>query len=626
MALWDTAKCNLVTIDDEKLNVVYSADAVSSGVAVGTPVMKDDEEHSYTVILNKSKMNDGAGIWIGLQDVESGKAWGLHPSDGKIFRFEKTGGKMTEVCTLRGVGLAGKGAKGATIKMEVNMKLKKVYYSINGSPPLDIDVRLPKTVLPWAQFMWGEASLTLSDYLGPLERGALKDRIERSMAAAEREKARAEEAERRVAEAEKWKSEMQAMLEREPDSDLVRRLKGRIGELEVALKETEEALVAKKEEVKMIEEAAKPVEVKEDPRVAELTVENARLKREIADLKAGGAFADERVDALSTENTELKEEVGHCKEEAKFFRDKAWAAEEQIKQLLAKTRDLETKDTEIVAGVAAGQSASEQIVECPPSAAIAPLIMFGAKAEQGGGDFKVTAVGTVEVKMLMDVWQSEIENRYVIRRVEGIQVTDELKDRFQNKTRAIDSQYAQMKATKQDTFPDPDGDKAKILAKLAKKYTRTDGLGHAKLLIAFHGCDPRAANKICSEGFAMTKKDSRYGVGCKMSTCAAQVCRALVNTEGITRTSEGEYVLLVAWAVPGPVYPISRATDYKPDQAFSKWANNRLKPPFMAHYACIGADGEALSGSELEGPTDDVMIIQAHEQILPAYRIYFTEK
>lgn len=106
-----------------------------------------------------------------------------------------------------------------------------------------------------------------------------------------------------------------------------------------------------------------------------------------------------------------------------------------------------------------------------------------------------------------------------------------------------------------------DGVKQGLLERFHRHSMPTEGLDHARIVLAWHGCSHAALSSICSLGTADLRRNDGgfFGAGIYLtphSEYAAKYSR-LGN-----RNEHKEYVMLLCMIVVANTYPISRKTDY----------------------------------------------------------------
>lgn len=370
---------------------------------------------------------------------------------------------------------------------------------------------------------------------------------------------------------------------------------------------------------------------------AETKDQTAKLEEQVKLLKQQMETA---ADQAKNELNALKQELESSVEKRSQAEQSAESLAREVKAMHEKTGELQQQLAQAHAAAEAAKDEQEesapatgpmQLLASPISCAMGPLMRYGATVNETESGYKCMAASGAEAQMIAGLWARSGARStacsFALKRMEAIDPGEEQEEAFDRKVRQLDSllQRAGNGRVPEAAFQDPDGDKKAVTAKLGTRYTRTDALRFAKLLFVFYGCPENEADVICTKGFHKSKpEDGTFGKGFSVSTHAELVGKRLL--EKASPNENGEYVMIVSWAVPGLVYPISKAVDYS--DGVSKFQGKRLKPPFTSHYALVqDGDFECMEGVARKGapePDYDTLVIQDGQQMLPAYRLYFT--
>ena len=266
----------------------------------------------------------------------------------------------------------------------------------------------------------------------------------------------------------------------------------------------------------------------------------------------------------------------------------------------------------------------------------------------------VTSPFDAEVEMLRKLWADGGRGRrepdapdtlpmgYTLSRIEAVDVPSSARQTFYN--------LVEIMETRRDTgvapgpfnpaYPsgDRNGEKAAVLAQLFKSgatwFVPRDKLRKQNILLVLHGCSKETADRVCKEGFAnITYRDKPwFGHGLYTTTYAEYACHYATGefkSNYNQPNDAGEYVLLAAFAAPGMVYPVSRATDYSRPSVLtssSKLRDRALQPQFNSHYAFVSAQNnyQCMDGARKGVQMDyDELVCRDTAQLLPAYRLFF---
>ena len=288
----------------------------------------------------------------------------------------------------------------------------------------------------------------------------------------------------------------------------------------------------------------------------------------------------------------------------------------------------------------------------PLSCGIGPLVKHGLAMQERKG-YRAGTLSpehSIELAMLHKLWASGgragRDNPYELVRVDAVETTGK-----PDQNAAFEFKIDQVEARRgggsgsqfNASFDDPDGEKAAVLRQLKDRFSRTNALHRANLVLAFHGCLPAAAESICSNGFASisTRDNGYFGNGVYFTTSAQYACEYATGTiDGASAAADADgcFVLLACWVCPGLVYPLSRAVDYSPgvQDKGAHYSNfyqpppavpSALKPPFDAHYVCVQRSTYQCVDGVRDGLVADYdeLIVKEGTQALPAFLLYFRQ-
>ena len=120
----------------------------SFGAAVGTRAFNSGRWAIKWRLQRVTEAN-GDGIIIGVTDADfesSGKAWGFAPATGRLSTTRNVAVPSAAGTTLACGGLRGGSAAGATVTLVVDMSRRALAVALNGGPPCEAAVRLPRAV------------------------------------------------------------------------------------------------------------------------------------------------------------------------------------------------------------------------------------------------------------------------------------------------------------------------------------------------------------------------------------------------------------------------------------------------------------------------------------------------
>lgn len=174
MLAWQ-AQSSLLQVSLDGKTVTHTGHQNEYAAAVAPPAMVSDK-HAFTFTIVKSRFHDGAGMLLGVVDAtgeELGTAYGFLPLKGQMFTV-RTDTEKTDKGTPRKRVTPDVGeATGATVRVEVDLEQSRMTISVNGAPPEDAGVELPKKIIPWMRLNHAGDSVTISDYEGPAHHRSL---------------------------------------------------------------------------------------------------------------------------------------------------------------------------------------------------------------------------------------------------------------------------------------------------------------------------------------------------------------------------------------------------------------------------------------------------------------------
>ena len=143
----------------------------SFGAAVGTRAFNSGRWAIKWRLQRVTEAN-GDGIIIGVTDADfesSGKAWGFAPATGRLSTTRNVAVPSAAGTTLACGGLRGGSAAGATVTLVVDMSRRALAVALNGGPPCEAAVRLPRAVRAWIllQHLGDAVALVGCDELPP---------------------------------------------------------------------------------------------------------------------------------------------------------------------------------------------------------------------------------------------------------------------------------------------------------------------------------------------------------------------------------------------------------------------------------------------------------------------------
>ena len=351
----------------------------------------------------------------------------------------------------------------------------------------------------------------------------------------------------------------------------------------------------------------------------------SRAERELADLMADLSAAH---DAKDAEVADLRRE-----------RDAAVARAERAEAQAARP-----------------PTAPMTLLTQPPSVGVEPLMRFAMPFTLYNG-LRLAPLGAMQAaerSMIEALWADGgvggAPNRFAISRIEVLDAARQ-RSSFINKVEDFSFRRAPQGGPFNVAFQDspaagavhdPNGEKRAVLTNLKRRFVDLPGIERANILPVFHGCTHAAADGICGTGFAAisTLDAGFFGRGIYSSTFAQYACEyatGAINGTPNPTNGDGEHVVLLAWAVPGLTYPITRGhagndCDYDAGFGFSQFYSptgeraKALRAPFDSHYVCIKrGDYQCKDGMRHAGATAeyDELVLSDGAQLLPVYRIFF---